>query len=303
MKFRWLIVSGVCLAGCVSNTGLQTDAVSETNRYRLSRVRKGMYEAQVLSVMRQPYNYETFQIGEDVYDVWFYVTNPTVLGQSRMVAQNLTPLSFKNGILVGTGYDYYYFITREMAKQRAAEAPPKEVIPPVQPRAPKPTTAAPSKAEPEVENKGLEKSLQKAVEPTPTQGPNPGNLQPSPQPTAPIISNAEPPAKRRRLFPLGAKQPISQVRKGMSEDEVQGIMGAPVDTQTFELGEDIYNVWFYGSGKKRTPLTFKNGKLAGMTNDYYNGIKQAASHDQIEGYDKKGERMQQDETEQDFDYW
>src|SRR5579872_5592875 len=115
MKFRWLIVSGVCLAGCVSNTGLQTDAVSETNRYRLSRVRKGMYEAQVLSVMRQPYNYETFQIGEDVYDVWFYVTNPTVLGQSRMVAQNLTPLSFKNGILVGTGYDYYYFITREMA--------------------------------------------------------------------------------------------------------------------------------------------------------------------------------------------
>src|SRR5262245_55526438 len=110
MKGYGVILSAVCLTGCVSNTALQYDAVSTTNLYHLAKIRKGMNEAQVLQVMRQPYEYETFELDEDIYDVWFYVTNPTVLGQSRMVAQNLTPLSFKNGILVGTGYDYYYFI-------------------------------------------------------------------------------------------------------------------------------------------------------------------------------------------------
>ena len=91
----------------------------------------------------------------------------------------------------------------------------------------------------------------------------------------------------------------------MSETEVQQAIGVPVDTQSFELGDDLYDVWFYETknSSSRTPLTFKNGFLVGMTTEYYEGIKQAASHDQVHGYDKKGERMQQDETEQDFDYW
>lgn len=327
MKWYWLILSGLCVAGCMSNKGLETDAVSENNRYRLSRVRKGMYEAQVLSIMKQPYQYETFNLGEDVYDVWFYVTNPTVLGQSRMVAQNLTPLSFKNGILVGTGYDYYYYITRETAKQSAAEMPPVEKKPLVEPR----TSAKPTESEqvPQTkkklspENKDLEESLNKAFKPTGPQTPKstgvqkaakppkaappaePGSesLQPHPKPSAPILSFAAPVIKRRDLF--AAKTSLAKIRKGMSETDVQQQIGEPVDTESYHLGEDYYDVWFYETNKSnsRTPLTFKNGFLVGTTTDYYNGIKQAASHDQVDGYDKKGERMQQDESEQDFDYW
>jgi outer membrane protein assembly factor BamE (lipoprotein component of BamABCDE complex) len=309
----------------MSNKGLETDTVSENNRYRLSRVRKGMYEAQVLSIMRQPYQYETFDLGEDVYDVWFYITNPTVLGQSRMVAQNLTPLSFKNGVLVGTGYDYYYYITREMAKQRAAEMPPEPATPLVEPRPPSKgiePQQTPKQQQSIQENKALEESLQKAtkpsvpqptrstrpqkaVKPTPA-APESESLQPETKPTAPIVSSAEPLVKRKTFISvLAAKKSLSKVRKGMSETEVQQIMGAPVDTQSFDLGEDVYDVWFYETknSEERTPLTFKNGFLVGTTPDYYNGIKQAASHDQVQGYDKEAERMQEDESEQNFDYW
>lgn len=324
MKWYGFILAGLCLAGCMSNKGLETDTVSENNRYRLSKVRKGMYEAQVLSIMRQPYQYETFELGKDVYDVWFYITNPTVLGQSRMVAQNLTPLSFKNGVLVGTGYDYYYYITREMAKQSAAEAPPPQPKTPlVEPRPPSKEIEpqqTPKQKPAAQENKELEESLQKAAKPTaPAQparpqkaakpapaAPESESLQPEPKPTAPIVSFAEPLVERKTLFSLlAAKNPLSKVRKGMSETEVQQIMGAPVDAQSFDLGEDRYDVWFYETknSNSRTPLTFKNGFLVGTTSDYYNGIKQAASHDQVDGYDKEAERMQQDESEQNFDYW
>lgn len=283
LKRYGFIFSSICLTSCVTNSGLLSDAVSDNNRYHLSKIRKGMVEAQVLQIMRQPHKYENFEIGEDIYDVWFYVTNPTVLGQSQMVAQNLTPLSFKNAVLVGTGYDYYYYITKEMEKQRAAARPPPEpTMPLVQPRAPQTTRQV------EPENKDLEESLKKATKPA--SSPNQENLQPSPKPTAPILS-----------FGF-AEKPIAKIRKGMTEEQIKGMMGEPLDTQVFELGEDVYNVWFY-EASHRAPLTFKNGQLVGMTREYYDGIRQAAGDDRIEGYDKKGEQMQQDASEQDFDFW
>ncbi len=91
----------------MGNMGLSSLADSETNISNLTQVSKGMTEREVLRAMRQPYEYDTICIGEDVYDIWFYTTSPTVLGQSRMVPQNLTPLVFKNGILIGQGYNIY----------------------------------------------------------------------------------------------------------------------------------------------------------------------------------------------------
>lgn len=123
--------------GCLVSNALEYDAVVTNNLYHLARLRKGMTERQVIFIMRQPYSYETYQFDEDIYDVWFYVTQTTVLDQTRMVPQNLTPLSFKNGILVGTGYDYYYFITREDEKRYKASLPVVEPPPPVPIREPK----------------------------------------------------------------------------------------------------------------------------------------------------------------------
>ena len=95
MKSYWLILSSMCVASCVTNNGLQYEAVSSTNLYHIARVQKGMGEKQVLQIMHKPYQYESFEVCGDIYDVWFYVTKTTGLDQSRMVPQNLTPLTFK----------------------------------------------------------------------------------------------------------------------------------------------------------------------------------------------------------------
>lgn len=96
----------------VSNS-LEYLAVSDKNVNHLMQVEKGMTEREVMWIMHKPFKFEVIHLGEDVYDVWFYVTRTTVLDQTRMVPQNLTPLTFKNGILVGKGYDYYNFLVEE----------------------------------------------------------------------------------------------------------------------------------------------------------------------------------------------
>ncbi len=137
MRSSW-IAAFVFLTGCCSTSmGLSTLSDSETNISNLTQVYRGMTQGEVLRAMRHPYEYNTVSIGEDVYDIWFYVTSPTILGQSRMVPQNLTPLVFKNGILIGRGYNAYDAI---LVKRNA---PPKEPA-----------------AKKHRENKALEKSLE-----------------------------------------------------------------------------------------------------------------------------------------------
>ena len=111
--FRFSAFLFCLLCGCMANNGLGSMADSEVNVYNISRLSTGMRQCEVLQVMKQPYSHETFEFDEAVYDVWFYVTKPTVLGQSRMVPQNLTPLAFKNGVLIGWGFSYYNYLVRK----------------------------------------------------------------------------------------------------------------------------------------------------------------------------------------------
>lgn len=117
----------LCLAGCMANNGLGSLSMATDNISNLSRISVGMSQSQVLHIMRHPYSQETYAVQGDTYDVWFYVTKPTVLGQSRMVHQNLTPLTFKNGSLLGWGYDHYHHIFKEPEK-KPAPPPQKEEI-------------------------------------------------------------------------------------------------------------------------------------------------------------------------------
>lgn len=125
MRYFRLFILASILTGCLASNALTYTAESTTNQYHLARVRKGMSEKQVLQIMHKPYSYETFHAEDDIYDVWFYVTKPTGLDQTRMVAQNLTPLTFKNGILVGTGYTWYYYAM----KAQAMELEPQKPVP------------------------------------------------------------------------------------------------------------------------------------------------------------------------------
>lgn len=250
MKSYLLMVSCICLASCMTNNALEYDSVSLTNQYHMARVRKGMSELQVLQIMHKPYKYETYKTAEDVYDVWFYVTRTTGLDQSRMVPQNMTPLTFKNGVLVGTGYSWYYHAMNEEAAEKTKANPPPE----------KPKSQ-------ELEDREFEKTLQ-------------------PEPKA---------------NPKTALASAPKVELGMTEAEVTHRLGAPNRHETYYIGDDTYDVWFYSSSK--APLTFKNSVLTGTSTSYYKKIKQSGKPDQVDGYDRESERMEEDESEQNFNYW
>ena len=120
MSFGKMFLSFFILATfcrCVSNEGFSTLATSNLNVKHLSLLSLGMTQREVLQIMNKPYNYESFAIGADIFDVWFYVATPTLLGQSRMVPQNLTPLAFKNGSLIGWGYRFYNHFIQKSAKE------------------------------------------------------------------------------------------------------------------------------------------------------------------------------------------
>ncbi len=292
MKSSWLFLLGTCVAGCMSSNGLQYEAVAETNVYRIARVRKGMSEKEVLQIMHKPYSYESFETDEDVYDVWFYVTKPTGLDQTRMVPQNLTPLTFKNGVLVGTGYSWYYFAMKEQANQREAEAPEATEE--------KPKSQA-------LEDEEFEKALKPQ---TPAKTPAQQKTDSEKLPPNVRIVNDDTAISNNQLPLAVLEKTFSKIRKGMSKEEVLNRLGDPIDEKTLLVGDDTYEIFFYEVTPKdkkkapqKVPLTFKNGTLVGLTKKEYNRVRQESGMSRIGEYDEQDERMQEDESEQNFNYW
>ncbi len=109
------------LTGCMSNDTLGTMSMSQDNIWNLTRLCIGMEESQVLQIMHHPYKKTTINHEGEVYNIWFYVTKPSALDQSRLLRPNLTPLTFQNGVLQGWGFDYYHFVLRNID-----ESPRKE---------------------------------------------------------------------------------------------------------------------------------------------------------------------------------
>ncbi len=302
MRRYWLIL-GLFIAGCMASNGLQYEAMSETNQYHLARIRKGMSQRQVLCIMHKPFSYETFQVDDDIYDVWFYVTRPTGLDQTRMVPQNLTPLTFKNGVLVGTGYNYYYYAMKEQAGEMAQQMPKVE----------KPKTPA-------AEDEEFEKTL-KAIpqQKTPQQQTAPAAPKTAPEdeklpPNVHIISKNEiehvPDEKEERASCIEepcapCKSPcgpctqktcgpdrFSFLSSGMTESQVFNIFGEPMKHETFEICYDTYDVWFYDTipsmtakpsiiPQHQTILTFKNAVLISMDDEKFFELKKIAEAEKL----------------------
>jgi len=164
-----MLVSTLLLAmsSCMWNGGLTTASQSERNIDNLARLSAGMNRDDVMHIMHRPYSTQTFTMEGIDYEVWFYVTRATVLGQSRMVPHNLTPLTFKEGELIGIGFDYYNYLVKykedqEHPKKKAPEKkePEHKSLEDVLNKKTPPQTkqAAPQK---EPENKSLEDVLNK----------------------------------------------------------------------------------------------------------------------------------------------
>lgn len=76
---------------------------------------------------------------------------------------------------------------------------------------------------------------------------------------------------------------ISQLRIGMTQEEVYQIMRYPAAEDHITTGDGCYDIWFYTTksnvldqnrsvARNLTPLIFKNGIFVGMGHDYYNGL-------------------------------
>lgn len=132
-----LILSTLILGGCLSNNVLMSSSTAQQNVERIGQLHIGMTQEEVYQIMRYPTSEDQVTTEEGCYDVWFYITKSSVLDQNRLVARNLTPLIFKDGVFIGMGNEYYNRLVRK------TKAP----------------VLAPSKEEREKENIELEKNL------------------------------------------------------------------------------------------------------------------------------------------------
>ncbi|HRW58181.1 MAG TPA: DUF3192 domain-containing protein [Chlamydiales bacterium] len=99
----------ILLAGCAGSP-LKTSVEAENNQIQMADLYKGMKERQVLETMGKPYKVEQRTYENTTYHIWYYITKQVQLGQSRLIHKNFTPLIFKNGILIGWGYDAYDYL-------------------------------------------------------------------------------------------------------------------------------------------------------------------------------------------------
>ncbi len=117
-------LSLLLLTGCMANDGAGTLSMAQENVWNLARIEIGMTETDVLKIMHCPHKKQTIEKGGQAYYVWFYVTKPTALAQERLVRQNVTPLTFKKGVLQGWGFDYYDHIAAGPQKGIRKASPP-----------------------------------------------------------------------------------------------------------------------------------------------------------------------------------
>lgn len=110
MKKLFLIIFfAFALTSCYRSF-IKTGAISEQNRINMGSLEIGMSQDQVLDIMGHPYKTEERQVDNKIYDVWYYITEPTILGQTQLVTKNFTPVVFESGVLKGWGRNFYKFI-------------------------------------------------------------------------------------------------------------------------------------------------------------------------------------------------
>ena len=203
------IISILLLYSCAPNNVLGTSAAAQNNVYKMQDLQVGMSSQDVFQIMRFPDKEEQIVTDDGCYDIWYYVTNPTVLSQPTYVRDNLTPLVFKDGIYVGKGYHYYSKVVQK--------AQAKPIVPPPE------------------QNNDLEKTLQDVTKPT--AAPQKGNSQIPAGKTAPVQpqgTNTPPP--QEKTVPKGqptnsqkameqavsAQEPVNQ-----EDSDLENVLNAP----------------------------------------------------------------------------
>jgi outer membrane protein assembly factor BamE (lipoprotein component of BamABCDE complex) len=109
------------LIGC-GGSPLATGQLAEKNKIYLMKLKADMTKAEVRRVMGNPYKIEIKTIDNSKYEIWYYVTAGTFLGQYEYLDKNFTPIIFKNEKVLGWGRYYYdYIMDINNARQKTLE--------------------------------------------------------------------------------------------------------------------------------------------------------------------------------------
>jgi len=107
MKRLFIFVVLATFSISCSRTVVKTGAISEHNRINITELYVGMTQDEVLEVMGYPYKTEEKTYQDEIYEVWYYITRPSQLGQSKLISRNFTPVIFELGQLKGWGRNFY----------------------------------------------------------------------------------------------------------------------------------------------------------------------------------------------------
>jgi outer membrane protein assembly factor BamE (lipoprotein component of BamABCDE complex) len=117
-KLILVLFSGIIFINC-SGSSLRTAANAEKNKINMLQVRLGMSKTEVTSILGEPSKTEKKYVEEKEYDVWYYLTKGTELGQSTLITSNYTPFIFSSSQLIAWGHPYYkYIFNVDNAKDR-----------------------------------------------------------------------------------------------------------------------------------------------------------------------------------------
>jgi len=171
------------LFGCAERI-MQEEIVAERNMVNWKNLKLGMNENQVLYYMSFPDRKEFHVVNEQEYVVWFYLTDTTKpVFVKKFSKKNFSPVVFRNGVVIGYGYDFYNYVfdvndeKRKMEEEKRMqytdnpeEWPSKDhkiILPPSQEEKPVENDIQKGLREPEQTNKNNTKDVQKE-KPTPS---------------------------------------------------------------------------------------------------------------------------------------
>lgn len=98
------------ISSCANQGLLKSGAEAETNLYYIGHLRIGMSEEEVWDMMGRPYKVQNKVVHGQPFTVWYYITKGKILGQTKILARNLTPLVFQDKVLKGWGRRYYHYL-------------------------------------------------------------------------------------------------------------------------------------------------------------------------------------------------
>lgn len=101
-------------------------SMTQENIWNLSRLEIGMKQKEVRRIMHDPYKTQIIADDHAGFEIWFYVTRPAALDQNRLVRQNVTPLTFENGVLQGWGFEYYDKVVKNKTPRSQEKTPAKK---------------------------------------------------------------------------------------------------------------------------------------------------------------------------------